>query len=274
MTCDVEDYFQVSAFDGVVSRKDWKSFDCRIASNVDRILQHFDNAGIKGTFFILGWVAQHHPQVIRRIASEGHEIASHGLEHRRVWQQSATTFREDVLTTRILLEDIAGIPVIGYRAASWSIDSRTHWAYEVLGEAGYRYSSSIYPISHDHYGAPEAPTRPHEVAGTGVLEIPASVIRLAGRNFPVSGGGYFRLYPLSLSIWMIERRLAAEPIPYVFYFHPWEIDPEQPRIPDISLKTRIRHYLNLNKFEDRLCSLLDRFRWGRMDEIFLTGPRQ
>jgi len=271
MTCDVEDYFQVSAFIDHVNRSDWEKIDCRIPRNIDLILQRFSDTDTRATFFTLGWVAKHHPQVIRRIAAAGHEIASHGMEHKRVWQQSPDEFYDDVLSTRKLLEDVAGTQVVGYRAASWSMDDRTPWAHDKLAKAGYKYSSSIYPISHDHFGMPDAPTTPHCVGDSGVLEIPASVSRFFGRNVPAAGGGYFRLYPLRLSIWLINRIEAANNRPYVFYFHPWEMDPDQPTIDMAPAKARFRHYLNLAKFEARLQALLERFNWGRMDEIYLSG---
>ena len=273
MTCDVEDYFQVSAFNDLVDRRDWENLDCRIPRNIDLILNLFAESDVKATFFTLGWVARHHPEVVRRISAAGHEIASHGMEHIRVWQQSPTEFGEDALASRELLEDVTGTPVIGYRAASWSIDDRTPWAHDMLAEAGYKYSSSIYPISHDHFGMPNAPTRPFLAGDSGVLEVPASVARLFGRNVPAAGGGYFRLYPLQFSLWLIRKFQMPGRHPFVFYFHPWEMDPDQPRVGGASGKARFRHYLNLSKFEGRLQTLLERFNWGRMDEIYLDGGR-
>ena len=269
MTCDVEDYFQVSAFNEHVRRSDWENFECRIPRNIDLILNQFTNSGTKATFFTLGWVAQKYPEVVRRIAGAGHEIASHGMQHTRVWQQSRDEFHNDVVSTRELLEDVAGQPVRGYRAASWSIDDRVPWAYDVLAEAGYRYSSSVYPIKHDHFGDPDAPIEPHTVGNHGLLEIPASVARVFGRNVPAAGGGYFRLFPFWFSKLLIRRIEASGERPYVFYFHPWEIDPDQPRIKDISTKSRFRHYVNLGKFESRLSQMLQEFDWDRMDRIFL-----
>ncbi len=271
MTCDVEDYFQVSAFNNHVSRSDWENLDCRIPRNVDLILNRFAESGTKATFFTLGWVARHYPQVVRQIAAAGHEIASHGMEHTRVWQQSSAVFREDALASRKLLEDVVGERVVGYRAASWSMDDRTPWAHDMLAEAGYKYSSSIYPISHDHFGMPDAPIGPFLVDDSGILEVPASVVRLFGRNFPAAGGGYFRLYPLRFSHWLIRRFQTPGSHPFVFYFHPWEMDPDQPRVSGASVKARFRHYLNLRKFDARLRSLLEQFEWGRMDEIYFDG---
>ena len=271
MTCDVEDYFQVSAFNDRVDRRDWEKLDCRIPRNVDLILARFSDTRTKGTFFILGWVAKHYPEVVRRIVAAGHEVASHGMEHRRVWQQSSVEFREDASSARKLLEDVSGTRVVGYRAASWSMDERTPWAHDMLAEAGYMYSSSIYPISHDHFGMPDAPTNPFFVGDSGVLEVPASVVRLLGRNVPTAGGGYFRLYPLIISLWLIQKFQAPGSHPFVFYFHPWEMDPDQPRVDGASAKARFRHYLNLRKFDARLQALLKQFNWGRMDEIYLDG---
>ena len=271
MTCDVEDYFHVSAFDGIIPKSRWNDVECRIPRNVDKALQLFADNDAKATFFTLGWVAQHYPDVIRRIVSEGHEIASHGMSHRRVWTQTAGEFREDAGTARKLLEDTGGVAVVGYRAASWSIDGRTPWAHQVLSEVGYQYSSSVYPVSHDHYGVPAAPRSPHKISGTDVVEIPPSTARFFGRNIPVSGGGYFRLFPLSLSQYFIKRHQEIESYPYTFYFHPWELDPDQPRVENASSKARFRHYLNLDKFEKRFSALLRSHKWGRMDEIYLGG---
>jgi polysaccharide deacetylase family protein (PEP-CTERM system associated) len=269
MTCDVEDYFQVSAFSGLVNRQDWEKFECRIPRNMDRILELFAENDVRATFFTLGWVAQTYPEVIRRVADAGHEIASHGMEHIRVWQQDERTFLEDAGSAKKILEDFSGTPVVGYRAASWSMDERTPWAHDVLEQAGYKYSSSIYPIKHDHFGVPDAPTVPYFAGDGELLEIPASVSEVGGRNLPAAGGGYFRLYPLAFSKWLIDRIQSSGTRPYVFYFHPWEMDPDQPRVAGATAKSRFRHYLNLKRFEPRLASLLQSYRWGRMDEIYL-----
>ncbi|MEL7185044.1 MAG: XrtA system polysaccharide deacetylase [Pseudomonadota bacterium] len=271
MTCDVEDYFQVSAFDGIVPRNQWQDVECRIPRNMDVALQLFSDHDVKATFFTLGWVAEHHPEVVRRIVDEGHELASHGMAHFRVWSQTAEEFRQDAGNARKLLEDVGGAAVRGYRAASWSIDDRTPWAHDVLAELGYEYSSSVYPVSHDHYGKPDSQRDPHVVGN--LLEIPPSTARVLGRNIPVSGGGYFRLFPLALSKRFIDRQQEQESHPYVFYFHPWELDPAQPRMNNVSLKSRFRHYLNLDRFEARLSDLLCSYRWGRMDKIYLPGQQ-
>ena len=269
LTCDVEDYFQVSAFEDVSPRSSWLSKECRIERNVDRILRIYADHGAVGTFFTLGWVAQHYPQVVRKIAAAGHEVASHGMEHRRVWDLSADEFRDDVATSKKLLEDLTGEPVTGFRAASWSFDTRTHWAHRTLAEEGYRYSSSIYPVQHDHYGLPNAPRAPYYVKDLEILEVPANATVVFGRNVPSSGGGYFRLFPYGVSKWLSTRYQEANDVPAVFYYHPWEIDPDQPRMSGISFRTRFRHYLNLGRFEQRLTQLLRDFTWDRMDRIYL-----
>lgn len=268
MSVDVEDYFQVSAFEEHVGRSKWDTMPNRISRNVDRILQLFDDADTKATFFILGWVAEKLPNVVSQISAEGHEIASHSFEHARVWTQTPDQFREDVSKTRKILEDVSGVPVIGYRAPSFSIVESALWAYDVLQESGYRYSSSIYPISHDHYGLPAAPRYPFRFREGGLLEIPLTTIAAAGRNWPCAGGGYFRLLPLAYSRWALTRVNNAENMPAVFYFHPWELDPGQPRVSGVPIKTRFRHYVNLAAFEKRLIRILGDFRWGRMDRIF------
>jgi polysaccharide deacetylase family protein (PEP-CTERM system associated) len=267
LTCDVEDYFQVSAFEHLIDRSRWDELECRVPRNIDRTLELFAAAGAKGTFFTLGWVAERLPAVVRRITDAGHEIASHGMRHTRVWTQRPEEFRDDVTQAKHLLEDASGVKVRGYRAASWSFDDRTPWAHEILLEAGYEYSSSLYPISHDHYGVPDAPVRPFYTK-PGLLEIPASTARVAGRNWPAAGGGYFRLLPLAASLWLLRRAKRTNGIPLVFYFHPWELDPGQPRIAGADRRTRFRHYLNLHRFEDRLKVLLASFAWNRMDRIF------
>lgn len=271
MTCDVEDYFQVSAFEHLVPKASWDKIECRLPRNVDRVLELFASAGVTGTFFTLGWVAERFPDVVRRIADGGHEIASHGMRHVRAWSQQPDEFRRDVTDAKRLLEDVSGQAVRGYRAASWSIDRRTPWAHEILREAGYEYSSSLYPIAHDHFGVPDAPAQPFYPRGVDLLEIPASTVRFAGRNFPAAGGGYFRLLPLAASLWLVRRVGAARGLPAVFYFHPWELDPGQPRMAGASRRARFRHYLNLDKFEARLTVLLSKFRWDRMDRIFGLG---
>ena len=269
MSVDVEDYFQVSAFEKHVDRQDWDSIPCRVEANVDRILALFDAKGVKATFFTLGWVAERYPEMVRRIVTEGHELASHGWEHTRVTNQDPEAFREDVSRTRTLLEDISGKPIRGYRAASYSICSDNLWAWDILAEAGYQYSSSIVPIRHDLYGMPEASRFPFRVAGDQLLEIPVTTIPIRGKNFNCGGGGWFRLFPYGFSRWALRHVNQKEDQPGIFYFHPWEIDPEQPHLEGLSAKTRFRHYLNLGKMHARLERLMDDFSWDRIDRIFL-----
>lgn len=273
MTVDVEDYFQVSAFEGRIDRSQWGQLPCRVEGNTERILDLFGEANIKATFFTLGWVAERYPDLIRRIVAEGHELASHGYSHLRVTQQQPEEFREDVVRTKLLLEDIAGAAVQGYRAPSYSIDASNLWALDELADAGYVYSSSIYPVQHDLYGIPDAPRFAFRPRGEqGILEIPITTIRFRNKNFPCGGGGFFRLYPYAVSRWALRKVNQDECQSGMFYFHPWEIDPDQPRQNGISLKTRFRHYLNLGRMETRLRALLSDFSWDRMDRVFLdTG---
>ncbi len=268
LTIDVEDYFQVSAMAPYIQRDDWDSRECRVERNVERLLEMLDQHGAEATFFTLGWVAERYPALVRRIAAQGHEIASHGYGHERVSDLSRKAFVDDIVRAKRALEDLAGQPVVGYRAPSFSIGEHNLWAFECLRETGHRYSSSIYPIRHDHYGMPGAPRFAHSVAD-GLIEIPATTLRLFGRNLPSSGGGYFRLLPYRLSRWMIQRVNRIDREAAVFFMHPWEIDKDQPRVAGIDLKTRFRHYVNLDRTAGRLDALLADFRWGRMDHIFL-----
>jgi polysaccharide deacetylase family protein (PEP-CTERM system associated) len=270
LTIDVEDYFQVSAFVPYIRRSEWERRECRVEHNVARILEMLRSSNTKATFFTLGWIAERYPQVVRAIAAEGHEVASHGYGHQRVTELSRAQFDEDITRAKGLLEDLCGREVIGYRAPSFSIGSTTLWALDCLADAGYRYSSSIYPIRHDHYGMPDAPRFAHSV-GKGLIEIPATTARLLNRNLPSSGGGYFRLLPYAASRWMLRRVNEADGKAAVFYFHPWEIDVDQPRIDGISARTTFRHYVNLGRMQPRLEQLLRDFEWGRMDEIFLPA---
>lgn len=273
LTIDVEDYFQVSALAPYIARADWDRRECRVARNMARILALLERHRVKATFFTLGWIAERYPSLVREIVAQGHELASHGYGHERANQLEPAAFRADIERAKHILEDIAGVAVLGYRAPSFSIDARNRaWAFEALARAGYRYSSSVYPVRHDHYGMPDAPRFRHWTA-TGVLEVPPTTVRWLKRNWPASGGGYFRLLPYALSKRMIEHVNRHDGEPAVFYFHPWELDPEQPRVPGIDAKTRFRHYLNLDRMERRLERLLQDFRWGRMDAIFLTSGR-
>ncbi|HRD86745.1 MAG: DUF3473 domain-containing protein [Candidatus Accumulibacter sp.] len=268
LTIDVEDYFQVSALAPYIPREEWPQRPCRVERNVDRILLMLDENRVRATFFTLGWIAERYPQLVRRVADAGHEVASHGFGHERASDLSRADFSADIRRAKLLLEDISGQEIRGYRAPSFSIGAGNLWAFECLAEAGHRYSSSIYPIRHDHYGMPDAPRFAHRVH-QGLLELPVTTARFLDRNWPASGGGYFRLLPYSLSRWLLRRVNEHDGQPAIFYFHPWEIDVEQPRIPGLTAKTRFRHYLNLQRTEGRLRRLLADFRWGRMDEVFL-----
>lgn len=270
MSVDVEDYFQVSAFAPHIRRDTWETTPLRVEANVDRILELFDRHNARATFFTLGWVAERLPDMVRRIVAGGHELASHGWEHTRVNAQPAESFRADVTRTRALLEDIGGVAVQGYRAASYSIGTDTPWAHAILADAGYRYSSSIVPVKHDHYGMPDASRFAFAAAEGRITEIPVTTINLAGRNINCGGGGWFRLFPYGFSRWALSRINKREGQSGLFYFHPWEIDPEQPRPEGLTAKTRFRHYLNLSRMERRLECLLADFGWDRMDEVFAT----
>ncbi len=271
LTIDVEDYFQVSAFAPFIARSEWPLRECRVERNVERILAMLDAHRTKATFFTLGWIAERYPQLVRNIVAQGHELASHGYGHERASDLSEGAFFADIDRARKLLQDVAGVAVQGYRAPSFSIGTGNLWAFDSLARAGYRYSSSIYPIRHDHYGMPDAPRFAHQ-ARAGLLEIPVTTLRMGGRNFPSSGGGYFRLLPYALSRWMLRRVNEHDGQPAIFYFHPWEIDAEQPRVAGIDAKTRFRHYVNIDRMPRRLEQLLGDFAWGRMDDIFLRGP--
>ena len=268
LTIDVEDYFQVSAFAPYIRRDAWDSMECRVERNVDRILALLAERDCKATFFTLGWIAERYPQLVRRIVEGGHELASHGYGHQRATELDRKAFADDVTRAKKLLEDIGGQPVQGYRAPSFSIGTANLWAFDSLAQAGYRYSSSIYPIKHDHYGMPDSPRFAYRLA-CGLLEVPVTTLRMMSRNLPSSGGGYFRLLPYGLSRWMIRRINTVDREAAIFYFHPWEIDVDQPRVPGIDMKSRFRHYVNIPRMESRLQSLLADFRWGRMDRIFL-----
>ena len=270
LTIDVEDYFQVSAFAPYIERNHWDQRPCRVEQNVSRILDMLDDHHTKATFFTLGWIAERYPALVRRIVEAGHELASHGYGHQRASDLDRADFFADIDSSRKLLEDISGVRVTGYRAPSFSIGEKNLWAFDCLAEAGYQYSSSIYPIRHDHYGMPDAPRFVHKIRD-GLLEIPVTTASFFERNWPASGGGYFRLMPYPLSRWLLQRVNSQDGQPAIFYFHPWEIDADQPRVPGINLKTRFRHYVNLHRTEARIRRLLADFRWGRMDEIFLSG---
>jgi polysaccharide deacetylase family protein (PEP-CTERM system associated) len=267
LTIDVEDYFQVSAFAPYIARQDWERRECRVERNVDRILEMLARRDTKATFFTLGWIAERYPQIVRAIVSQGHEIASHGYGHQRVTDLGEPEFRADIERAKGILESLSGVAVLGYRAPSFSIGAGNLWALDCLARAGYRYSSSIYPIRHDHYGMPESPRFAYRVE-CGLIEIPVTTVRVMKRNLPASGGGYFRLLPYAMSRWMLRKVNAADGQAAVFYFHPWEIDVDQPRMEGIGAKTRFRHYVNIDRMEGRVQQLLGDFAWGRMDVIF------
>ena len=268
LTIDVEDYFQVSAFSKVINKKKWDEKECRIEKNVDTIINILDSKKIKATFFTLGWIAERYPSMIKKIIMEGHELASHGYAHEKVSEISRSDFYQDVTRAKGILEDIGGKQINGYRAPSFSIAEKNFWAMEILSETGHFYSSSIYPVKHDHYGSPNAPRFPYKVFSE-LLEVPPTTVKLFGRNFPASGGGYFRLLPYFVSKKMLDRVNKVENKPVVFYFHPWEIDSHQPKISNLSIKTRFRHYKNIEKMEEKIKKLVEDFHWDRMDNIFL-----
>lgn len=279
MSVDVEEYFHVSAFEQYITRNQWARIPSRVEASVDRILALFEQAGVKATFFTLGWVAERHPDLIRRIVSAGHELASHGQNHVRVIHQDRRTFAEDIRRAKATLEDISGQAVRGYRAASFSIGADNLWALDELAEAGYGYSSSIYPGVHDAYGMPEAPRFVFRPGSSRLIEIPVTTVELAGRRLPCAGGGFFRLYPYAATRAALRRVNRRDGRPAIFYFHPWEIDPEQPRVTGLDAKRRFRHYLNIRRVEPRLQRLLADFRWDRVDRVFdvegeAEAPRQ
>ena len=270
MSIDVEDYFQVSAFAPHIRRDEWDTLPCRIERNVDLILELLDEAKAKATFFTLGWIAERYPQVVHRILEQGHELASHGYGHQRASDLTPAEFRHDITHAKQILEDLGGVAVNGYRAPSFSINRDNWWAVHELEQAGYLYSSSIYPVKHDHYGMPDAPrfaNRPNGLAG--ILELPPTTVPLFGRNLPAAGGGWFRLLPYQASRWMLHRVNVQEQAPCMFYFHPWEVDHAQPRPAGLSAKTRFRHYVNLHRMPGRLKKLLADFEWDRVDRVFL-----
>ena len=268
MSVDVEDWFQVGAFENTIARSDWDSQALRAGDNVRRILDLFDAAGVKATFFTLGWVAERVPDAIREVVERGHELASHGYDHARVFTLTPDAFRADLHKSRSILEDAGGAAVTGYRAPSFSIDPRCPWAHEVLAEEGYAYSSSVAPIRHDHYGWRDAPRFAFSpLKDSELVEIPVTTVELGSRRFAAGGGGFFRVLPYLFTEWAVARVNERDERPAAFYFHPWEVDPDQPRVADAPLRSRLRHYTALDRMEGKLERLLGRFRWGRMDEV-------
>src|ERR1044072_5358635 len=267
LSVDVEDWFQVGAFETVIAREEWETLPRRVERNTDAVLALFEEAGVRATFFTLGWVAERHPALVRRIAEAGHELASHGWDHKRVFTLSEAEVRADLHRARETIEQASGRKVAGYRAPSFSIDARTLWAHRVLAEEGYAYSSSVAPVRPDHYGWRESPRfawRP--VAGAELIELPVTTFEVAGRRFAAGGGGFFRLLPYALSDWAIARG-NGEQRPGIFYFHPWEVDPDQPRLGHAPLKSKLRHYTNLSTMRPKLLKLLKTHKWGRTDEV-------
>lgn len=266
LSVDVEDWFQVGAFERVIDRNDWPTLQSRVETNTDTVLDLFAESNAKATFFTLGWVAERCPALIRRIVDAGHEIASHGVDHQRVFTMTPDQFRDDIGRARKTLEDAAGVAVTGYRAPSFSIDKRTPWAHRVLAEEGYAYSSSVAPVRHDHYGWPEAPRfafRP--VADAALIELPVTTARI-GRRTMATGGGFFRLFPSAFTNWAV-RQVNADDRPAIFYFHPWEIDPGQPRVANAPLRSKLRHYSRLGAMAGKLRHLVEGHRWGRVDGV-------
>jgi polysaccharide deacetylase family protein (PEP-CTERM system associated) len=268
MTVDVEDYFQVSAFDPYVSRDSWEQYPGRVEENMDRILEMFSRNAIKATFFTLGWIAMKYPALVKKIVDDGHDLASHGWDHRMVTQLNRSEFEQDVAKSKQMLEQVSGSRVIGYRAPSYSFTKANDWAHAVLAEQGYRYSSSVAPIKHAFYGIPDAPRFAHDCENGAILEIPITTTRMLGRNLPCGGGGWFRLYPYFVSTWALDRVTKSEGRSAIFYFHPWEIDPEQPRIDGIGSVARFRHFQNMKHMEPRLNRLMKQYRWGTIPDVF------
>jgi polysaccharide deacetylase family protein (PEP-CTERM system associated) len=267
LSVDIEDWFHVGAFEKTIRREDWDGLECRVEANTDAVIDLFAAANVKATFFTLGWVASRYPALMRRIVDSGHEVASHGWDHIRVFTMTSDQFSDDLDRTRKTLEDATGVKVTGYRAPSFSIDKRTPWAHQVLADAGYTYSSSVAPVVHDHYGWPEAPRfgfRP--VAGSDLIELPVTTATFAGRTLAAGGGGFFRLLPYGFSKWAFKQVNAAGE-PGIFYFHPWEIDPGQPRVPNAPMRSKIRHYTNLDGMAAKLTRIMGAFDWGRVDTV-------
>ena len=278
LSIDVEDYFQVSAFEKISPLSTWDSRELRVVANTERILQLLETAGVHATFFILGWVAERCPELVGQIAAAGHEVASHGYGHQRVGTLSCSEFRDDICRSKAILEDLIGEKVLGYRAPSYSISQQTPWAFDELLSAGYKYDSSVFPMQHDFYGMADWPRfagfayrdnegqwrpatdMPH-ADQKKIMELPITTLRLMGRNLPIAGGGYFRLLPYALTRWGLQLVNRVDQQPFVFYLHPWEFDPDQPRMAGASLKSRFRHYLNLHKTEGRFKQLLDDFQF-------------
>lgn len=268
-TVDVEDFFQVEAFSQSIDRSKWDNFTCRVEVNTDSILALLDDANVKGTFFVLGWIAERYPDVVKSIAEAGHEIASHGMTHKLIYKQEQDVFRRETIDSKLLLEDLSQQPVNGYRAATYSITNKSLWALDVLVEAGFTYDSSIFPMRHDRYGIPDACSLPNILTtpnGSKIVEFPISTVKNKFMTLPIAGGGYFRLFPYMLTRWGLSQ-INKKQEPFVFYIHPWEVDPDQPRIDNISKFTKFRHYNNLDRCSDRLSKLLSDFKFSTMSNV-------
>lgn len=273
MTIDVEDYYQVSAFERHISRQSWEQWPSRVVNNTEQLLDLFEQEKIKATFFILGWEAERHPELVKEIKDCGHEIASHGYSHKLIYNQSQQEFRKETLKSKKILEDIIQSPVTGYRAASYSITHKSLWALDILGELGFTWDSSIFPIYHDRYGIPSSPRKPYKIVtskGYSITEFPLTTASLLGQRVPAAGGGYFRQYPYALSRWLFERASRSQQCPQIFYLHPWEIDPQQPRVSGASRLSKFRHYTNLHRCKARLEKLLEDFDFGTVSQSLAT----
>lgn len=269
MTVDVEDYYHVAAFGQVIRPEDWEKWPSRVEANTDRLLQLFADANIHITFFILGWVAERYPELVRRIHQQGHEVASHGFSHQLVYRQTPEVFREETARSKTLLEDLTGEAILGYRAASYSVTRKSLWAPDILADLGFEWDSSIFPTRHDNYGIPGSPEEPYRIvtrSGKQLTEFPLTTARVLGQAIPAAGGGYFRQYPYALSRWLFDRASLNQTMPRIFYLHPWEIDPAQPRVPNASWFSNFRHYTNLDKCLPRLERMLSDFRFGSISQ--------
>jgi polysaccharide deacetylase family protein (PEP-CTERM system associated) len=269
MTVDVEDYFHVAAFNKVINPDEWEKWPCRVEANTHKLLQLFADSNIKITFFILGWVAERYPDLVKTIHEQGHEIASHGYSHQLIYKQNKNVFREETTKSKRILEDLAQVPVIGYRAASYSITRKSLWALDTLAELGFTWDSSIFPTRHDNYGIPGSPEEPYKIITTNgkiLTEFPLTTAKVFGQSVPAAGGGYFRQYPYALSRWLFERASNNQTKPQIFYLHPWEIDPDQPRVPNASWFSNFRHYTNLSRCLPRLERMIDDFQFGTISQ--------
>jgi len=269
MTVDVEDYFHVAAFNKVIKQEEWEQWPCRVEANTHKLLQLFADANIKITFFILGWVAERYPELVKTIRAQGHEIASHGYSHQLIYKQDQKVFRAETAKSKQILEDLGQAPVVGYRAASYSITRKSLWALDILAELGFTWDSSIFPTRHDNYGIPGSPEEPYKIIttnGSVLTEFPLTTAKVLGQSIPAAGGGYFRQYPYVLSRWLFERASLNQTKPQIFYLHPWEIDPDQPRVPNASWFSNFRHYTNLSRCLPRLERMIDDFEFGTISQ--------